>query len=249
MFTEEERERLRSSLLEVAARDQRLSGIAITGSGASGLLDRWSDIDLAFGVGPVASVADVLEDWTARMYAEHRALHHVDVRAGSWIYRVFLLSNTLQVDLAFVQAQDFQALAPTFRLVSGEAKEAESFPAPSIANLIGMGWLYALHARSSIARGKLWQAEYMISGLRNHALALACVRHGLTTAHNKGVDQLPHQVLSRFEGALVTSLDRDELVRASRIAMERLLEEIQIADAKLRERLDGALVELAETTQ
>ena len=52
----------------------------------------------------------------------------------------------------------------------GEAKEPAHAPKPSSAHFIGMGWLYALHARSSIARGKLWQAEYMISGVRDHAL-------------------------------------------------------------------------------
>jgi hypothetical protein len=39
-----------------------------------------------------------------------------------------------------------------------------------------MGWLYALHARSSIARGRVWQAEYMISwvdaGLANRLAGL-----------------------------------------------------------------------------
>jgi hypothetical protein len=47
---------------------------------------------------------------------------------------------------------------------------------PDAEAIIGMAWLYALHARSCIARRKLWQAEYMISGIRDNALALACLR-------------------------------------------------------------------------
>jgi hypothetical protein len=31
------------------------------------------------------------------MYAEHAAVHHLDVPAGQALYRVFLLGNTLQV--------------------------------------------------------------------------------------------------------------------------------------------------------
>jgi len=50
MFTPEERDRLRSDLLEHAASDPHISGAAITGSAATGHEDRWSDIDLAFGV-------------------------------------------------------------------------------------------------------------------------------------------------------------------------------------------------------
>src|SRR5258708_11693140 len=187
MFTPEERERLRSELLERAARDQRISGAAITGSAAASHEDRWSDIDLAVGVGDAGEVPNVLSDWTAHMYDRHLALHHVDVHAGAWIYRVFLLSSTLQVDLAFVPAAEFRALAPTFRLMFGEAKEPQHLQPPPAATIIGMGWLYALHARSCIARGNVWQAEYMISGMRDNALALACIRHGLPVVHGRGV--------------------------------------------------------------
>ena len=50
-------------------------------------------------------------------------LHHLDVWSGRWDYRVFLLPSTLQVDLAFVPAEDFGARAPTFKLVFGTAVE------------------------------------------------------------------------------------------------------------------------------
>jgi hypothetical protein len=245
MFTPEERERLRSELLERAARDQRISGAAITGSAAASREDRWSDIDLAFGVGDAGEVPNALSDWTAHMYDRHLALHHVDVHAGAWIYRVFLLSDTLQVDLAFVPAAEFRALAPTFRLISGEAKEHQHVQPPPAATIIGMGWLYALHARSCIARGNFWQAEYMISGMRDNALALACIRHGLPAVHGRGIDLLPREVAAQFEGSLVKQLDAAELSRCFRVAMDGLLSEIRCADQALAGRLQEALTLLA----
>ena len=130
MFTEEEREGLRSGLLERAAGDQRITGAAITGSAADGREDRWADIDLAFGVGDAAEMPDVIADWTAYMYSRHLALHHLDVIAGAWVYRVFLLPSTLQIDLAFVPATEFRALATTFRLVFGKANEPRHRPHP-----------------------------------------------------------------------------------------------------------------------
>lgn len=245
MFTPEERSRLRSSLLELAASDARISGAAITGSAASDSEDRWSDVDLAFGVRNPADLAEVLSDWTARMQEQHHVLHHLDVKAGAWIYRVFLLPNTLQVDLAFAPAAEFRALSPSFRLVSGEAREPAHAPPPSAANLIGMGWLYALHARSSIARGKLWQAENMISGVRDHALALACIRYGLSAIHGRGLDQLPPEATAPFEDSLVRELDRAELVRAFRVVVPALLGEIRLADTSLADRLQEALSSLS----
>jgi len=247
MFTPEERDRLRSELLEYAARDQRISGAAITGSAAAGNEDRWSDIDLAFGVGDAGELQNTLADWTARMYQQYCALDHLDIMSGSWIYRVFFLPNTLQVDLAFVPAAEFRALAPTFRLISGKANEPRHFPPARPSDLIGFGWLYALHARSCIARQKRWQAEYMISGLRDSALALACVRHGLPSAHGRGMDLLPNDVAAQFEASLVRHLDTTELARAFRAVVHALLLEIRSGNEQLAERLEGPLTLLVES--
>jgi len=144
------------------------------------------------------------------MYDQYLALHHFDMKSGSWIYRVFLLPSTLQVDLAFVCGSEFRALAPSFRLIYGSSNEPRHAPPPQSSDLIGLGWLYALHARSSLARQKLWQAEYMISGIRDHVLALACLRHGLSPAHGRGIDQLPRQVTAQLEntGWLVLRTDK-----------------------------------------
>jgi hypothetical protein len=246
VFTPDERARLRSNLLDYAAHDPRISGAAITGSAAAGREDSWSDIDLAFGVREAGELPNVLTDWTALMYDQHAALHHLDIRAGGWIYRVFLLPSTLQVDLAFVAADEFRALAPTFRLVSGEANEPAHIPPPSPADIIGMAWLHALHARSCIARGNFWQAEYMISGVRDHALALACLRHRLPAAHGRGMDLLPGEVAARFEASLVRQLESAELARAFRVVIDGLLSEIQDTDEELGHRLLDALTALTE---
>lgn len=246
MFTPEERTRLRSDLLEHAASDGRITGSAITGSAAAGREDVWSDIDLAFGVAHEDDIPAVLSDWTSLMYAGHGAVHHVDVRSGGWIYRVFLLNSTLQVDIALVSSKEFRARAPTFQLVQGQANEPGHVPPPAAGDLIGLAWLYALHARSSIARGKLWQAEYMISGVRDHALALACLRRALPTAEGRGLHQLPADVARGFEASLVRHLDTAELARAFRAVVAGLLNEIRYADADLAERLHGLLTAMVE---
>jgi hypothetical protein len=246
IFTPEERGQLRSDLLNYARADARISAGAITGSAATGQENRWSDIDLAFGVGDALALPDVLSDWTALMYDRHRALHHHDVKAGAWIYRVFFLASTLQVDLAFVPDSEFRALAPSFRLMFGKENEPQHASPQLASEIVGWGWLYALHARSSIARRKLWQAEYMISGVRDHVLALACIRHGLPSVHGRGIDRLPSDVLGGFEGAMVRQLEIAELTRAFRVVLNGLLNEIQNVDGDLAKRLQAPLMALAE---
>lgn len=50
--------------------------------------------------------AETIARWTDRMYGEHGAVHHVDIVSENTLYRVFLLSNTLQVDLSFWPSND-----------------------------------------------------------------------------------------------------------------------------------------------
>jgi len=245
VYTAEEREGLRQSLLSAARADTRIGAAAIFGSGAVGKQDRWSDLDLAFGVEEPGLISAALQQWTTLMYQDHSAVHHVDVAADSWVYRVFLLRNTLQVDLAFAPLPNFGPRGPAFQLLFGETAQRIEHPPPTAAHLIGFGWLHALHARSAIERGRFWQAEYMISAVRDHALALACLRHDLPTDYAKGADRLPPAVTRRLTGALVGTLRPDALRRAFRPALTGLLREADHVDPDLGARLRGPLMELA----
>lgn len=230
MFTEASRSELRDSLIAQATGDARLTGVAVTGSASIGGEDRWSDIDLAFGVGHDQSLDAVIADWTGLMYDAHSAVDHFDVIARSTVYRVFLLANSLQVDIAFAPEAEFGAIAPTFRLVSGRASEQGWRPGHGTDATIGMAWLYALHARSSLARNRLWQAEHMVSSLRDQVLALACMRHGLPAREGRGIDSLPPQVIEQFEKTMVATIEASEILRAFGSATELLISEIRQVD-------------------
>ena len=247
MFTPEEREALRADLIDRARRDPRISGAAITGSGSVGELDRWSDIDLGFGVREASDLRPALDDFTEYMRRERSALDTLDVMRDPWIYRVFLLPNTLQVDLAFAPATHFGARAPSFKLVFGDAVERPHVLPPDARELIGYGWLYALHARSSIARARPWQAEYMISAVRDHALALACLRLGLPAREARGIDRLPSDITKPLELGLIRRLERADLARAFQATTEGLAREIRLVDADLAARLEPALSSLVES--
>jgi hypothetical protein len=130
--------------------------------------------------------------------------------------------------------------------VFGSASEPQPVAPETAENLIGYAWLYALHARSSIARGKFWQAEYMLSEMRNHVLALACVRRGLPAREGRGIDRLPAEVTTPFQDGLVRSLDANELLRAFRVVTSGLVREMRSFDQELTARLEPTLYDLTE---
>jgi hypothetical protein len=240
---------VRDDLVAAARADARITGVALTGSASTEREDRWSDIDLAFGVSEASQLEPAVAEWTTRMYEHHSAVHQVDVRREAWLYRVFLLSNSLQVDLAFAPQPHFRARAPTFRLLFGTAAEPLHVQPPPAEELIGYAWLYALHVRSATARGKLWQAEYMVSAMRDHVLAAACRRHGLSVSEGRGMDLLPDTVVRPLAGALVRRVEAEEIVRAFGVAVQCLLDEARQSDEPLAARLEPALLVLLKSTR
>lgn len=246
MFSNDERTAIRVRILEMAKSDARITGGAVTGSASVGQEDRWSDVDLAFGVKGDSNVAPVLADFTRTMYDDHEAVHHLDVFSGSWIYRVFFLRSTLQVDIAVVEESAFGARAPTFRLVFGVEKTVQPALRPPPQELIGWGWLNALHVRSAIERGRVWQAEHFIRGLRDQVVALACLRFDLPVREGRGVDQLSSEIKERYEATLVRSLDRWELKRAFGAVVENFLDEVRFIDVALKARLEMPLMQMVK---
>jgi hypothetical protein len=174
-------------------------------------------------------VPAVLEDWTRTIVAELSAVRLFDLPSGPSIYRVFLLPGCLQLDLSFTPAAQFGATSPKFRLLFGAAVPRAQYPPPAADDLLGYAVHHALRARFCIERGQYWQAEYWISSVRDNALSLACRRRGLPASYGRGFDALPESVLAVMAPSLVTSLGRDELLRALRAAIDGLLAEAQEA--------------------
>lgn len=236
---------MRDELVAAAKADPRIAAAGFAGSSAHGNQDRWSDIDLALGLAPEVDYDDVVAAWTGSLYRDYGAVTHLDVWAGSTLFRVFLLPGTLQVDVAFWPAGDFGATGPRFEVLFGQANDVEQTKPPVAANLVGWAWLYALHARSSIARRRLWQAEYMVSGLRDQVFALACLRHDVPATQGRGLDDLPAEATGPITAALVRSPDPAELSRAFTAACEALLTEVGHIDPEHAERLAPSVRELA----
>ena len=242
MFGVEERHRARERVLQLASSDPRVVAAAEVGSLVDGG-DRWSDLDLTFAVANGVPVAVVLEDWT-RLFAEQLgAVHLFDLPRASTIYRVFLLPGLLQLDVSFTPASAFGAAGPRFRLLFGSAVEKPHAPPPDAREAFGLAVHHALRARLCIERGRYWQAEYWISGVRDQALSLACLRRGLAAGYGRGFDDLPAEVLDAFADALVRSLERVELLRALGEAVAGLLRESGEV-AELAARVEPQLREL-----
>jgi hypothetical protein len=243
VFTIEQRDRVRQRLLDLARADDGIVAAAITGSGAAGGGDEWSDIDLAFAVGGELPAA--LQAWTDLLYREFGALHHWDLPSGSTVYRVFLLPDWLEVDIGFTPPADFGPRGPKWRAVFGATVDVAP-PAPAARDdPAGLAWHHVLHARACIERRQPWQAEYWLSATRDQVLALACRRLGRPTGYAKGADLLPPELTAPLAATLIRSLDDTELRRALAVTALALAAELDRADPALAARLHPLLADIA----
>jgi len=231
MFTVQQRDDLRERVLALAERDERVVAGAAVGSLAVGGGDRFSDLDLTFGVADGVALGDVLDDWSRTLADEVEAVHLVDLERGPTIYRVFLLPDALQFDLSVTPAARFAPAGPRFRLLFGEIAEGQTRTPtpPEAAELFGWGVIYALHSRSCIERGRPWQAEHYIGAVRDHGLSLACLRRELPAVQARGYDDLPTDVLARFDGTHIGVLEPEALRSALATATRALVDEARAA--------------------
>ena len=227
MFTVEQRDALRERLLRLAEEDERVVAGAAVGSLAVDGGDRFSDLDLTFGIADHVPVGDVLEDWTRTLTDELDAVHLADVARGPTTYRVFLLPDALQFDLSMTPAAQFRPAGPRFRLLFGEtaAGDADAPMPPVAGDLFGWGVIHALHARACFERGRVWQAEHYVGAVRDHALSLACLREGLTAVQARGYDDVSADTIARFEAAHVAAVEPDALRRALAASVAALMRE------------------------
>lgn len=237
MFTPADREKLRDELIETARADADVVGAAIVGSVAAGRQDAWSDIDLALQVRGDADPPAVADRWTAAFYASHGAAHHVDVFARGVLYRVFLLASSLQVDVSFWPEDRFQATGPAFSVIFGSPRPPAEPARHDAAQTVGMAWLYALHSRSAVVRGRTWQAVMMLDHLRDQVLTLACLRLGFNAYDGREADLLPRSLLDAHARARATTTAREELTRSHVALMALLGDEVALYDRELELRL------------
>lgn len=243
MFTVEERDRVRDRVLAIAQNDPRVTSGALIGSTSGGEGDRWSDIDITFGITDDTNPETILDDWTAIYEREFGALHYWDLPFASSVYRVFLLPSSLEIDVSVTPQKDFARRGSSFRLLFGKHRTQETPPLPSARYVAGLCWHHLLHVRSNIERGKLWSAEYWIGATRDQILTLACLRFGEPLAYRRHLDRLPASVIAPLEGTLVRSLNAPELRRALGVITNCFLDELRETDAALAESLKPVLLE------
>lgn len=224
MFSLNYREDIRNAILLRAKQDERIISAAIIGSYAKGTVDRWSDIDLTFGVDEKYLIDDVLCDWTKYVRTEFNGVDLLDVKRGNTIYRVFVLPGNLQMDLSFSPESEFGALNKDFVLLYGKQYEKLQPQNQTVENLFGWIIHHLIRTRYCVERNRLWQAEFWLSEARDYMLKIACMERGLNPDHGRGFDDLPEDILVYASESYIKEVRREEIL----LSIKRIISALSI---------------------
>lgn len=234
-------------MIERAREDPRCVAAALLGSGARQTEDEWSDIDLALRLAHDADLDETMDDWTEWFGSEVTISDRLDVHAWGAVYRVFFCDLPLQIDLSLWPWERFRSVrGEPMRVMFGDSLEPDDAPRPDWTQLARMGWLHALHARSAIHRGRVLQADLMLSIWRDQITSLVALRHGRNPSQARDAHLLPAEVQEAIGGARPSDLERDELLRSLARTADLYLAEVREHDPEYADRLRGAIDKLAQ---
>lgn len=237
------REEIRKAILQRAKEDKRIVSAAIIGSYAKGTVDRWSDIDLTFGVAENYAIEEVLGNWTEYIKGELKGIDLLDTYRGSTIYRVFILPGNLQVDLSFSPEKEFGPLNKDFVLLYGKQFDKPQQPIQSVDNLFGWIIHHLIRTKYCLERNRVWQAEYWLSEARDYMLKIACMERGLNPDRGRGFDDLPSEILTYAYDSYVREVRREEILLSIKRVVAAL-PMVLVSSKGLLKKYNNVLIEI-----
>ena len=218
-YSIEDRKAIQDFLIEKARSDPRISDAALVGSESVGKNDRWSDIDLTFGVSENIDLKELMTDWSAVLEKKFQTEQLFDLVYEQSVYRVFMTPECLQIDLSFTPTSYFGAITENFKLIFGKEKERAIKKLPEVRTIYGYFVLYALKTRTALERGRYWQALGFLNAGREQLLKLACSKYDLNPFDGRGYDDLPDRLKAELAEGLVPELNAHFLMNALSITV------------------------------
>jgi predicted nucleotidyltransferase len=240
-YSAADRASLQRTLIDGFARDERVEGVLVVGSGAHGFADEYSDVDLAVILRAGEPAAFALE-WATRLESQLPVVDRFgdDRREAGYVVGL-LLENFLEVDVGFLRmdqmAERGMPWAIAFdRLGDVERRQRALEPEPEDrveayrSHADGI-WHWIMRCRVAIARGCPLLALTDLDEVRMRTLRVAAIRRGI--GNRKYFDELPREVVSRVAESLPRALDTNELSRALTASAQAFFTEASALEAEL----------------
>ena len=240
-YSAADRASLQRTLIDGFARDERVEGVLVVGSGAHGFADEYSDVDLAVVLRAGEPGAFALE-WATRLESQLPVVHRFgdDRREAGYVVGL-LLENFLEVDIGFLRTDQMAERGMPWAIAfdrSGDVERRQRAfepegedPVEAYRRHADGIWHWIMRCRVAIARGRPLLALTELDEVRIRTLRVAAVRQGIAT--RKSFDELPRDIHARVAESLPRALDPNELSRALTASAHAFFTEASALEAQL----------------
>jgi len=229
LFTPHNREEIKTGLINMLTAIHEISAVILIGSGAKGLTDELSDLDIMSVVADEANDVTVIDKICECVKTRYTALCFVQLYERR--LQVCLLDNFLELNFSYRTLETLEARAANWRVLfdrvgdvdatmhSTYAKFSESQDADrsityqrKLTEYSEQIWHYIFHATAAIERGRYWKAVKEFEYIRNFVMELKGLRYSLEMGRNKDADKIPQVELDLLQKTLPSTLTKEALV-------------------------------------
>lgn len=221
LFSADEREAIKTQLIECAEKNEAVLSLVLVGSGAVGFTDALSDLDFYLVVDRKKAIPAVM--WTMRELIEKQFgilfFEQMDARG----LQVYLLQNYLEIDMGYAPIEEAVARRERYQVLfdkTGAVQSLmdESWQKNKNANENPKGhadtiFHYLFHAAVAIQRGQYWRCVAEMEIARNMLVEMKGYRYSLVTKRYRDVDRFPEAELAGLQKTLVTALTQEALLQ------------------------------------
>jgi predicted nucleotidyltransferase len=214
-YSPADRALVQSTLIDRFARDDRVEGVLVVGSGAHGFTDEYSDLDLAVIVRAGEPAVFALE-WAARLESELPVVHRFgDDRGEAGYVCGLLLENFLEVDIGFLRIDQMAERGMPWAIAFDRTGAVERRHA---------------RARRDRPRATPPRADGSGRGPRGRSPRGG---HSAWNQQPSGLRQAPRDVRDRVEESLPRTFEPQELARALGASARAFFAEARAFEADL----------------
>lgn len=246
LFTPERRTEILENLLIFLQTDEQVSGVVMVGSTADDFRDTYSDINLLVIVADSLPVYPVYHKWKTRFTALYNRLSGFEMRQDGECYHFgCLLDNYLGLEMQFLKLEKLVATRKPWKIAFDRAgnlathlertyaEEQLAAPVREYKRIMETIWQPILKCVAALRRDEIWRALYLLEDLRDSAVRIAGMNHGVDTYGFTAVDHLPEMFLVHLRHTIPTSTSTPAIRRALKTAVILLFREAVLFEDRM----------------
>jgi len=227
LFTVDERELIKTQIIQVAEKNANILSAVLVGSGAIGFTDDISDLDFYLITDSEENIFEAM-----KYMKEHIEKYNNPILAKQIDERklqVYLLQNYLEVDIGYSSINEANSDKENFKVIFDKTGKVNQLMNETLQKYkekiintdirdkfmenAGSIWHFLFHAANAIKRKQYWRCIADMELARNIIIEIKGYRYSLETKRGRDVDKFPQTELENMQKTYATEFTQEALLQ------------------------------------